>query len=358
MLNRKLWVDVVGFIFGVGLNVSILVITIYMVYSYTIKAYDAGKKYGLETSGEKVSREVEIEIKEDATMEEVAKELVNKGVIKNDLMFRLENLIKGNDEPYAAGTFTLNTAMDVNQINYALRSTPVSQTDLTIVIREGFSVGDIAEYLESKEIVTAEEFLEACEKPYDYPFLSQVPERENRLEGYLFPDTYFIRENSTPEEIIHKLLTRFEDIYTEKYADRAEEMGLSMDEVITIASIIEKEIRVDEERSLAAEVIYNRMAQDMSLQMCSTVLYVLEKRKDSITDEDLKVDSPYNTYLYSGLPKGPISNPGEACIKAALYPSTGNYLYFVVADEETGAHYFTSDYDSFVNAKVEYKQKY
>lgn len=357
-MKKRIFFDIVNFILGVGFNIGIFALTVYLIFSYTIKSFNTGKAMMTDMTSEGPSIDIQVEIAPDASIEEVSRILEESGVIKNGFLFRVESILKGSDDAFPGGEYTLNTNMDSNQINYALRNVPVSKEDIVIVIKEGFTLKDIGEYLESEEILPAEDFLKACGERYDYDFLLSVPDRDNRLEGYLFPDTYFISPDSDAEDIINKMLMRFEEIYTQEYTDRATELGLTMDEVVTIASIIEKEIRVDEERSLAAQVIYNRLDIDMNLQMCSTILYVLEKRKDRLLDDDLNVESPYNTYIYTGLPIGPISNPGKACIEAALYPEEGDYLYFVVRDESTGEHFFTGDYDRFVQAKAEYNQKY
>jgi len=154
------------------------------------------------------------------------------------------------------------------------------------------------------------------------------------------------------------MLTRFEDIYDAETRAKAAEMGLTMDEVIIIASIIEKEIRRDDERELAASVIFNRLNIGMKLEMDATVLYALGVNKDRLLYADLEIVSPYNTYMYHGLPAGPITNPGKACIDAALNPAETNYIYYVVKDSETGEHFFTSDYNEFLIAKELYTSQF
>jgi UPF0755 protein len=319
-----------------------------------------GKDMSKDLTAELGEREVTVEIEPESSLAEVSKVLEDNGIVKSALFFRLEHILKGNDIAFEGGTVTLNSAMSSNELMYALKEKPVYSDDIAITIREGFSVKDIGTYLESLDIVTADEFIETA-NTYDFSgefaFLNDVPLRENRLEGYLFPDTYYIAKGWTSADIIRRMLTRFEEIYG-KHAQQAEESGLSMDEVITIASIIEKEIKVEEERPKAAQVIFNRLNSDTKLEMCSTILYVLGKNKDRLYDSDLQVDSPYNTYLNLGLPIGPISNPGEACISAVLNPSKGTLMYFVVKDEETGEHIFTDDYNEFLNAKEIYNQKY
>lgn len=345
--------DVLSIAFWGIISLLIFVVTIQLIYTYTTKAYQYSKDFFSEV-GE--ITEVTVVIPQNADVDEVATLLEKKGIIKSAMVFQLESILKSSTNPYPGGEFTLSNKMDINEINSILRVT--AKKDITITIREGYTLKEIGEYLEGKEIVTASEFLEACNEEYEYSFLKNLPKRKNRLEGYLFPDTYFISYNAEPKEIINKMLARFEEIYDKEYEERADELGLTMDEVITIASVIEKEVNRSEELPLVASVIYNRLKDNMKLEMCSTVLYVLDKRKDRLLDEDLKVKSPYNTYLNEGLPPGPISNPSKASINAALHPQDSPYLYFVLKDAESGEHFFTSDYAAFLDAKNKYNQKY
>jgi UPF0755 protein len=215
-------------------------------------------------------------------------------------------------------------------------------------------VRDIAVYLESLELMTADEFIEAAEThDFNYGFLYGLPvsERRYRLEGYLFPDTYYVSADPTPDEVINKMLTRFDEIFTNEYRQQAEDLGLTIDEAIIIASMIEKEVSVETERPLVSQVIHNRLELGMALQIDATVLYALDKRPDRLLLTDLEIDSPYNTYKYGGLPVGPISNPGADSIRAALFPEEGNYLFYVLQDPETGVHFFSDDYQEHLGAQ-------
>jgi len=353
--HTKKFLGMVGFTIGTAFNVVVLIVLVVAAYNFTIRAYGFGKGYSELFFEEKPYAEAEITLEDGASLQEVAAVLESEGIIGNALIFRLENILKGNNNPFNGGTYTVNSLMSANNINYVLRQVPVESNDATIIIREGRSVGEIAEYLETNEIVGAGHFIEVANTgDFRYGFLEEVPPRENRLEGYLFPDTYFISEEASPEEIIDKMLTRFEDQYDEDCRVRAAEMGLTMDEVIIIASMIEKEIRREDEREIAASVIYNRLELGMKLEIDATVLYALGVKKDKLLYEDLETPSPYNTYLNEGLPAGPITNPGKACINAALYPSETDYIYYVVKNDETGEHFFTNDYDEFLIAKELY----
>ena len=360
----KLAINVLLQILGIVFNFAILLIAIYLVYTTTNRAFAYGKGMLSDSNSDRPYKDITIEIKEDATPADIANLLHENELISNAYVFRFQTKMNGVDDLFLPGEYALNTQMETSEIIEILQdpsatTSSLAKDEVRITIREGFTIRQMAEYLESIDVVTADEFLEACEKDiYRYSFLSNIPERENRLEGYLFPDTYFITENYTAEQIVHRLLSQFEKVYSYEYMNRTAELGLTMDEVITMASIVEKEIQIDSERAKAASVIYNRLEKGMNLQMCSTIMYALGKRKDRLLDEDLKVESPYNTYLYPGLPVGPIGSPGEACIRAVLFPDETDYLYFVLKGDGATEHVFTHDYSEFLNAKEIYQQRF
>jgi UPF0755 protein len=177
---------------------------------------------------------------------------------------------------------------------------------------------------------------------FSFAFLLDVPtDRPNRLEGYLFPDTYQIPVNPVPGDIITRMLRNFEMRFTDDFHYRAEEKGMSIDDIVIMASIVERETRLAAERPIVSQVIHSRLAINMLLQMCSTVKYTMDDPPLRLLNSHLAIDSPYNTYLHPGLPIGPISNPGRAAIEAVLWPSDTDYLFFVLRDEVTGAHHFS-----------------
>ncbi len=348
----KLFFKIMSFCLGGAFSIGITAVMIYFVYNFTFTSFDYGKNLGNKMSSEKPSKEVEITLENESTIDEVAKILQDNEVIENALLFKLESKLKGTDRNFQAGTYIVNTNMDNNQLDTALRFVELASNDQKITVLEGYRIEDIARYLENKEILKAKDFIEACNTgEFDYGFLEDVPKRENRLEGYLFPDTYFISEKATPEEIINKMLKRFDEIYNYSYVEQGEAIGLSMDQVITIASIIEKEIKINEERSALSALIKNRLASNMNLQMLSTVVYALDKKADRLTEEDLNTQSPYNTFVIQGLPHGPICNPGKASIEAVLNPEDSNVLYFVLTNKETNEHLFTASEEEYLSIK-------
>lgn len=286
---------------------------------------------------------------------DIANILKEKKLISNTFTFRLSSRINGYDGTYQMGTYDVDTGMTPTQIMALLQSGEVS-TQNKLTIPEGYTVKQIADRVAETGICTAEEFItEANTGTFPHSFLKDLPDREYRLEGYLFPDTYFLTEDMTPHEIIYMMLDRFEQMYTQEYQDAVAASGHTLDEIVTIASMIEKEITLDEERARAAGVIYNRLEQDMSLGIDATVLYAVGKTGGELTQADLQTDSPYNTRLHKGLPLGPIANPGEASFKAALYPEENEYLFYVVEAAGKSNHVFCKTNEEFLAAKEKYQ---
>lgn len=286
---------------------------------------------------------------------DIAKILKENGLISNTFTFRLSSKINGYDGTYQMGTYDIDTGMTPTQIMALLQSGEVS-TKNKLTIPEGYTVKQIADRVAETGICTAEEFItEANTGTFPHSFLKDLPDREYRLEGYLFPDTYFLTEDMTAHEIISMMLDRFDQMYTQEYQDAVAASGHTLDEIVTIASMVEKEITLDDERARAAGVIYNRLEQNMSLGIDATVLYAVGKTGGELTQADLQTDSPYNTRLNKGLPLGPIANPGEASFKAALYPEDNDYLYYVVEKAGQSNHVFCKTNEEFLAAKEKYQ---
>ena len=327
-------------------------------YTYTESIIESEAARVLNTDVSKLN----LVVTEQTTIDDIASTLHKNGFISDKNYFILEAKLEGATTGFIPGEYAISSNMSSTQI-LNLLTTNISEDKETIkfTIPEGYTIDQIAEVLEKKHIVTKEDFLDAVKNrnySSDYAFLKDMPSDRDykyQLEGYLFPDTYIVRKNVTSEEIIIMMLNRFEDILS-PYSSYIQSSNYTIHDIITIASIIEQEARLDEERAKIAGVIYNRLDADMRLQMCSTVQYSLNKRKASLTLQDLEKDSPYNTYLYTGIPIGPISNPGEACIKAAVMPEYHDYYYFVLQDSEIGSHYFSSTSDEHNMAKNRYRQ--
>jgi len=264
-----------------------------------------------------------------------------EGLISNKAVFKVYVDFLGKANKLRSGTYVLSKNMDLQQIVDILCK-GTSQQEITITIPEGSSIEDIANILKEKNLITdASEFFDLCKNPDEqfsnYDFIAELPKsslekRDYALEGYLFPDTYKVFVDSAPATVINKLLLRFNEIFTEDYAARAEELDMTTDEVIALASIIEREAQHKDDFAKVSAVFHNRLKKNMNLESCATLQYVLKVKKYEYNASEIQTKSPFNTYLNSGLPVGAISNPGKLAIEAALYPNEEyieeNYLYF------------------------------
>lgn len=299
-----------------------------------------------------VGQAVQIEIPQGATTASIAQTLAERGVVDNANMFRLQTRLSESDGDLKAGVYDLTTGMGYDSAIKILAHGP-SIVYFTVTIPEGFVIDQIAERLEEQAGIPADEFLAlaksggADEFP-DRPYLAQC--YEGSLEGYLFPKTYRIREGSTAREVIEMMLDQFEKEIADVDMARAVARGLTTHEIVTIASIIEREAAVAQDRPLVSSVIYNRLDKGMHLEICATIEYVLPGNKFRLTNEDLEIESPYNSYKYGGLPPGPIASPGLAALQAAVEPAQTDYLYYVLTGED-GSHTFTATYEEFQQAK-------
>lgn len=297
----------------------------------------------------------EIVIPKGSSVKSIAKLLKNENIIKNSLVFEVYCKANKMSDKLKAGRYSINNSMAVPEIVEVIASGKALVDTVKFTIPEGYNLVQIVEKLNSLGVVSPENIQTALEASrYKYAFIGQIPEREKKLEGYLFPDTYEIYRDTTAEAIIDKLLQRFDTVFKEEYRNRAKELNMSIDQVITLASIIEREAKLDSERPRISAVFHNRLKKKMMLQSCATVQYLFKEQKEVLTYKDLEIESPYNTYKHAGLPPGPIASPGLKAIEAALYPENTDYLYFVA--KEDGSHVFTKTYSEHLNAQNNLKK--
>lgn len=294
-----------------------------------------------------ISEDKTVDIPEGAGAGIVAEILNDNGIIKYPTFFKLSSKIGGYDGSYKPGLVTIHKDMSYKDILNAL---VVSERNaVKVVIPEGYTVKQIASTLDEAGICSQAEFFAALDPSlYDYRFIKDIPDRENRLEGYLFPATYEFMPNSSAQTVVDTMLKSFDEVYTDEYYERTKAVNMTVDEVVTMASIIERETNSKGERAKVAGVFYNRLNSDMKLESCATVQYILGENKPVLSVSDTQIDSPYNTYLHYGLPIGPIASPGADCIKAALYPEKTDAFYFVLGDD--GKHIFSKTYEEHLDA--------
>ncbi|MCR5611933.1 MAG: endolytic transglycosylase MltG [Clostridiales bacterium] len=291
-----------------------------------------------------------------------------KGLIQNKAIFKVYVDFKGKSSSLKAGTYILSRNMSISRIVDIICTGNPPRRTAKFTVSEGMTVEAIASKLVDLDILRSpERFLELARTGEafagKYWFIKDIvdkgrPGRLYMLEGYLFPDTYEVYADATEEEIITKMLDRFNEVYERRYVERAEELNLSLDDVVVLASIIEKEAKTFDFTKVSA-VFHGRLQRNMMLNSDATLDYVLKSGKLEFTQEELSTDSPYNTYRVYGLPAGPISNPGRAAIEAVLYPfeqyMDEGYLYFCLMDSTTGALVFAKTLEEHEENVARYK---
>ncbi len=304
-----------------------------------------GGSVAMDIFGNENGKNHRVTIKAGAGTADIAQALSQNHIIRHPLWFRVISKLGGHDGSYQSGTFTLYEGTSYESLFSFLKHAPAPE-GVKITIPEGFELRQIADRLVEAGLVDRNRFYDLIENgDFDYDFVKKIPKRENRLEGYLFPDTYEFPKDADEKLIIDRMLARFDEVYRPEYRARAKELGLTDDEVITLASVIEREAQGDHDREAVAGVFHNRLKSDTYpyLESCATVQYILKERKAVLSIADTKIDSPYNTYKNPGLPLGPIASPGAEAIHAALYPTEHDYLFFVL--DSSGTHQFARTFE-------------
>jgi UPF0755 protein len=293
---------------------------------------------------------VQVEIAEGSSTAEIAEELAGIGVVDNANMFRLRATQTGLDSELRHGVYDLYTGMEYEEVLETLAAGPPIDY-VTVTIPEGFTLEQMAVRLEEQAGLSSAEFMTVTSEQagrFDHDFLRFNP--TDSLEGYLFPKTYRIAEGTTVDEMVNIMLDQFERETGDIDLTYVTQLGLTPHDWVTVASMIEREVRVPDERPLVSSVIYNRLVRDMRLEIDATIEYILPGTRPRLLNSHLEIDSPYNTYMYKGLPPTPIASPGLAALEAAAEPAATNYLYYVLTSPD-GAHTFTETYDEFLEAK-------
>jgi UPF0755 protein len=300
--------------------------------------------------GEGTGEPVTVVVKEGETLSGVAGELKEAGIISSTTLFKLEARARGEDAEIKPGAYRISPGEGRGEIIDKFASGDTISA-LEVTIPEGLTIAQTAQTIEEQSGIPASEFETAAESTsYGYPFLG---EPAKSTEGFLFPKKYELKENTDATWMVERLLEQYSlETSNLDLAGAESRLGLSEYELITVASLVEKESASREERPQIASVIYNRLRAGMPLQIDASVQYALGKPKEKLSLDDLKVESPYNTYKHTGLPPGPIASPGKDSIQAAIEPADTNYLYYVL-EADGKNHFFTDDYDEFLEAKKE-----
>jgi UPF0755 protein len=282
---------------------------------------------------------VTIYVKQGSTVSSIGKQLHRAKIISSYYYFRLYYRLFFNSSSLKTGEYLFNRTMTMRQVIEKLVEGKVVLQKITI--KEGMIIKEVAQYLAKNHNIDAQDFINHAQSAH---LIQDLDPKAEDLEGYLLPDTYMVDKGITAEEMVALMVTKFKEQFTHSMKWRADELKLSVREIVTLASLIEKETAAREERFLISSVFHNRLRIGMAMGCDPTIIYALKRDnvyKGKLGWAELKYDSPYNTRLYRGLPPGPICSPGHSSIEAALYPENTKYLYFVAKDYKS--HYFSEN---------------
>ena len=326
-------------VFGVLLVVAVLG-TVYLIYTAAV-----GNEGGRAQEGQ-----VGVEVVKGDTLSDVADKLEAAGVIKSAFTFKLQARYEGYGTEIQTGRYTFERGQDADVIFRKLAAGKAVPT-IAVTIPEGLTLEETAQTVAKDSGVSVADFEGAARKTdYDYAFLEH--RGIETTEGYLYPARYDFEKGVSARQVVDRLLGQYlletQNLDIPGARDR---LGLTEHQLVTVASLVEREAASPREKPLVASVIYNRLDRDMPLQIDATIQYALERPKENLSLDDLKVDSPYNTYENKGLPPAPICNPSRESLEAALNPESTDYLYYVLkADGQS--HFFTNDYQDFLREKA------
>lgn len=338
---------------GIVYIVAVLVISVFASWTIIEVANDV---FAFAKSDEAVT----VVIEEEMTANDVAQMLYENGIIKYPTMYELFIRLKEESTDYLVGEYEISPSMNYGDINDTFTYIAHTREQVVVTVPEGYTVDQIIDLLLKNGIGTREGFVAAInEFDYDYRFMQGLddldPERTYRLEGYLFPDTYYFFKDASEVAVIDKFLVNFERKVSEEYYERADVLGMSMDDLIILASMIQAEGMTLSDFENISSVFHNRLANPRSypkMQSDATLQYILDKRKTALTASDLQIDSKYNSYKYNGLPPGSICNPGMDAINCALYPAETGYYYFLA--DGRGNTYFSETLEQHEALKAKY----
>jgi len=294
------------------------------------------------------SSPVLVEFEPGVGFRQMAKTLKEKGLIRDLQAFVLFGRLRGSTKSVQAGEYEFNASMPPSRILEKLEKGRVVKH--TVTIPEGYNIRDIADLLDKMSLSQKDRFIT---KASDKAFLATLGIDAATAEGFLFPDTYQFAKGMSDASMIKAMVLRFKEVFTGELEMRSKAAGISINGLLTLASVVEKETGQASERPRIARVFLNRLRLGMPLQSDPTVIYGIKDFNGNLTRKDLRTETPYNTYRKKGLPAGPIANPGIESIKAVLYPEEGQYLYFVSKND--GTHYFSKTLSEHNRAVYRYQ---
>ncbi|MFA6466329.1 MAG: endolytic transglycosylase MltG [Patescibacteria group bacterium] len=292
-------------------------------------------------------------IREGQGVNEISQELYDVNLIKNKFVFETWLWLKKSEGKIIAGVYQMPKDISIRHLSNLLMIGP-GQAQYAVTLLEGWTRELMKDTLEAAEI-DADRFIKLSSQASDwqgiYDFLADAPS-EASLEGYIFPDTYFVDKATSEEDLIKKTLNNFDRKLNQDFRDEIKKQGKTIFEVVTLAAIIEREVPNKEDKKMIADIFLKRLVAGIGLQSDATVNYVTGKGLAQPSYDDLQIDSPYNTYKYRGLPPGPIANPGLDSIEAVIYPTKNDYYYFLTTKE--GEVIYSIDYEEHLDNKAKY----
>lgn len=293
---------------------------------------------------------VYIEVEKGEGAGRIAEKLYESGVIRYPLLFTLWARITGNDKRIKAGRYEFRVPSRIRDV---LRKMVRGEVlNIRVTIPEGVTICEVAQRFQYKAGMDSAEFMNLVR---DSSLISSFGLNAPSLEGLLFPDTYFVFDSIPAARVIELMTRRFFNVFDSSMQRRMEEIGFTLNQIVTLASIIQLEVKVKEELPLVSSVYHNRLDKGRRLESCPTILFLLPENRDRVFYVDLLIDSPYNTYIHTGLPPGAICNPGKEALLAALYPAETDYLYFVAKGD--GTHIFSRTYREHTAAKRDLRRE-
>jgi len=326
-------------------------------------------RHGINSALDKNGQDINFIVAKGESVEQITKNLTVANLIKSEFYFKIYIWRSDNGANIQAGDYILNPRQSIKEIVEILVAGEAANQERTIKIIEGWNIRDIGQYFENQGMFQTEELMELVGYPKidyranknmplpkdysnEFDFLNDKPKYYG-LEGYLFPDTYRIFKDANLEEIVKKMLDNFDKKLTDQMRADIAEQGKTIYNIITMASVIEKEVRSEKDMKIVSGIFWDRIKNGQALESCATLAYILGENKPQYTIEDTKIDSSYNTYLILGLPPGPISNPGLKAIKAAIYPEYTKYNFFLNRPD-TGETVFSATYEEHLKNKAKY----
>lgn len=322
----------------------------------------------LDIPSAKNGEDINITIEKGESVKEISQKLFDRGLIKSKFYFEIYLWQTKNESKIKAGRYILNPILSIKEISNILLEGR-AENEKIITLLEGWNNNEIANYFETNKIFSRDEFLKiagyskadnlsepesAWLKDYSeqFEFLKDKPKNYG-LEGYLFPDTYRIFIDSSVEDVVLKILNNFDKKLDQKMRNDIESQNKTIFDIVKMASIIEKEVRTEEDMKIVSGIFWQRIKNGQALQSCASLAYILGENKVQYSIEDTQVESPFNTYKYKGLPPAPVSNPGLIAIKAAIYPEITEYNYFL-NEPELGKTIFSKTYEEHLSNKIKY----